>query len=115
MIRIHEYEFDCKCCGMNNADPVLIWRTRIARDLAGVPFHITSGCRCRLSNGYSGYSPTSSHILGLAVDIRCTTSGDRFRIKKSLYDAGFTRIGHGPDFIHADIDRAKPQMVEWDY
>ena len=116
MIRIHRYEFDCKCgCGKNNTTELLLFHIRIARDKSGVPYHINSGCRCELNNGYSGGSSTSSHLRGLAVDIRCLTIGDRFRIKEGLYYAGFRRIGHGPDFIHADIDRSKDQMVEWDY
>lgn len=57
-----------------------------ARELAGIPFIITSGFR---SGG------TSSHSKGLAVDLKCKTSRDRFLIVKSALDpeVAVNRIG----------------------
>lgn len=114
--KIKRDEYECKCgCGLNNVKQELIDRTLIARGDAGVPFIINSGCRCEDWNTEEGGSDTSSHLKGEAEDIRCTTSRNRFKIVKSLLDAGFTRIGIGKTFIHADIDRKKTPGVVWLY
>ena len=115
-LKIQRYEYECKCgCGLNNVSQALINRTRVARDIAGVPFVIRSGCRCARNNADAGGKDDSSHLIGEAEDIECVNSRHRFQIKYALYIAGFTRIGNGPDFIHADIDTSKDQDVEWNY
>ena len=86
-----------------------------ARDLAKTPFIITSGCRCESHNKRVGGSAKSSHLKGLAVDIKASTPREKFIIKRALYTIGFNRIGNGKDFIHIDIDKSKSENVEWEY
>lgn len=114
-----ESEFKCKCGRCENKiNPELIKKLDTAREIAGVPFVVTSGYRCReynndlLSRGYKA-SKNSSHTLGLAADI---AANDKTRdvIYQALKKAGFVRIGLGKTFIHADIDTDKPQ-TEWRY
>ena len=108
---IEEQDFACQCgCGLNNVSRALI---RMLAD-AGIS-KINSGCRCEKHNEHVGGSKTSSHLLGLAVDIPVTSSRARFKTIKALIDAGFTRIGIGASFIHADIDPDKSQEVAWKY
>lgn len=111
-------EFECPCgCGMGYDDMSLDLLEKIdnARRIAGVSFILNSAVRCPIHNKGVGGSPTSSHLTGDAVDIACPFSGQRFRIIQGLLKAGFTRIGIAEDFIHADIDKNKPQEVLWVY
>lgn len=86
-----------------------------AREIAGVPFVINSGYRTSQYNKEVGGVENSAHTLGLAVDLRCRNSTERFKIVKALMEAGFTRIGIGDTFVHCDLDKSKPQEVIWLY
>ena len=91
-----------------------------ARDLAGVPFKITSGYRVeadieRLRKAGYKVSSTSSHLKGVAADIACTNSSDRFNMLDALLSVGFSRIGIADTFIHVDIDKDKPPFAIWTY
>ena len=108
-------EFKCPCCGKTDMNKEFLEKIDKARELAGVPFVITSGYRCPKHNKEVGGKPDSAHTKGLAADIKCIRSRDRFKIIKALIDAGFTRFGIGKNFIHADIDSSKPQEVVWTY
>lgn len=109
-------EFACKCgCGVNGIQEKLIKKLNIARNIAGIPFEITSGYRCIKHNKKVGGVANSSHIDGSAVDIYCDNDSDRFKIILGLLIAGFTRIGIGKDFIHCDIDAKKSPDVIWKY
>ena len=108
-------EFECPCCGENNINPDLLVALDNARDIAEIPFVIESGFRCVEHNRAVGGKEDSSHLTGLAADIRATTSTDRYLILNALLFVGFTRIGIGKTFIHADIDRTKSQEVVWVY
>jgi len=85
-----------------------------ARSWAKTPFIINSGYRTPEHNGKIKGSPTSSHMKGLAVDIACDNSLDRFNIIDALLGEGFTRIGVANTFIHVDIDKSKPDAI-WLY
>ena len=85
-----------------------------ARELAGVPFKITSGYRSPQHNLDVGGRIGSSHIKGLAVDIACVNSHQRQKILTALIQVGFKRIGIGKSFIHSDLDPEKPNAI-WLY
>ena len=107
-------EFACKCgCGLNCIDFDLVKKLDFAREIAGVPFVITSACRCSSHNKEVGGLSNSSHLRGFAVDIAVTDSYHRFKILVALLGVGFNRLGVYSDFIHADIDLDKPQNVIW--
>ena len=105
----NEFEYPYKM------DHDLLRKLDIARALAGVPFVITSDYRTPEHNEQVGGAPDSAHLRGLAVDIRCSNSGERYIIYDGLRTAGFRRIGLGDGFIHADIDTSLPQEVTWLY
>ena len=92
----------------------------LAREKFDKPIKITSGFRTEAYNidlkarGYKA-SSKSSHLKGLAVDIHCNNSKDRFELVDILLDVGFNRIGIANTFIHADIDQDKPSHVIWTY
>lgn len=108
-------EFACNCgCG-GNVKQELISKLQTARDIAGVPFVITSGFRCEEYNERVKGTRGSAHTLGVAADISCEASGVRFPIIKALLASGFSRIGIAKNFIHADISTEHPQRVIWLY
>ena len=85
-----------------------------AREYARVPFVINSAYRSP-EHPESIKNPTSSHIKGLAVDIRTTDSRTRYRVLEALIKVGFNRIGIADTFIHVDDDKDKSSKVIWTY
>lgn len=86
-----------------------------ARNISGCSYNLTSACRNPEQNKKAGGKDTSSHLNGWAVDIAAGNSANRFKILKGLIKAGFTRIGIGKTFIHADKDPNKSPEVTWLY
>ena len=106
-------EFKCQCnCGMD-VKQELKDALEDAREIAGVPFVVTSGARCLSHNRKIGSKDTSSHVKGLAADIKYQDDLHLTRIVHALSRCGFTRIGVNEKlkFIHCDIDREKPDAV----
>lgn len=93
--------------------PELVALLDEARDLADVPFRITSGYRSPLANATAGGVSESSHTTGEAVDLAVASSGDRLRMLAALFKVGFTRVGVYDRHIHVDISRTLPQNVCW--
>ena len=108
-------EFDCPCCGANMMQQEFMDRLDKAREIAGIPFRITSGYRCPRHNAKVGGVPNSAHTKGLAADIQVLESNERWKILRALLALGFCRIGIGENFIHVDMDKSKPQRVIWTY
>jgi len=108
-------EFKCPCCGLSYVDDKLIKMLNKARKIAGIPFIINSGFRCGEHNKNIGGYPTSSHMTGLAADIKCKNSKDRLIMLKALIEAKFNRIGIGNTFIHVDCDNSKTSDRIWTY
>ena len=111
-----DYELECNCgCGLMNMQVRTMDRLERARVVAGIPFGINSGSRCPIHNKIEGGKDTSSHLEGYAVDIAITSSRARAEILIALLSVGFTRLGIGRNFIHADDDPNKPPKVVWLY
>jgi len=106
-------EFECKCCGSNDMRIELLMKLDQARELAGIPFVITSGYRCKQHNENIGGSPVSQHLTGKAVDILCKSDRDRWIILTALMEVGFKRIGIAKDFIHVDVKNSAGTI--WTY
>lgn len=102
-------------CSLQDMDQNLMRRLDNARQMAGIPFVISSAFRTVAYEKSKGRAGTSSHTKGLAIDIRCNMDRNRWKIVKALIDNGFTRIGIGKTYIHADIDTNKTQEVIWHY
>lgn len=96
---------------MKGVDQKVMQMLDNARTMADIPFYITSGKRSIEKNKEVGGEEDSSHLKGLAVDLACTNSNNRFRMVYGLFCAGFKRIGIASDHIHADIDTTKAQEV----
>ena len=85
------------------------------REKFGKPIVINSGYRTIEHNHKVGGKSNSSHLKGLAADIKCTNSTDRFKLIYILQETGFQRIGIADTFIHVDLDFDKSQQVMWTY
>jgi len=114
----NSWEFRCTC-GMckasdNKMDVDFIETLQEARNVADRPLKITSGFRCA-QHHLSLQRPTSSHTLGLAVDIATPDSSSRHNVVRALIRVGLSRIGIGKNFVHVDADLDKPTNVMWDY
>jgi hypothetical protein len=111
-------EFACKCgCGeILDKDILLLFMFKldVARGIAGIPFVINSGHRCKKHNKEVGGEPDSAHLV-IAADIEAETSSERFTIVDSLRKAGFSRIGLSQKFICVDDDKTKPKNLIWLY
>lgn len=81
----------------------------------GFELSVNSAYRSKDWEISKGRSGTSSHCAGLAVDLSCTSSAQRFKLISEAMIVGFCRIGIGRTFIHLDLDDSKPQNVIFHY
>lgn len=102
-------------CSLQDMKQTTISKLDTAREIAGIPFVLTSAYRSREWDQSKGRSGTGAHTLGKAVDIRCNTSRNRFLIVNALLKAGFKRIGVAKTFVHADDSETHDQSVMWLY
>jgi uncharacterized protein YcbK (DUF882 family) len=93
----------------------LLNKLDLIREEFGKPIRITSGYRTEAHNKKVGGTSRSSHLKGLAVDISCKNSLDRFKLIDLFMKYEITRIGVADTFIHIDIDKDKSQHVMWTY
>ena len=87
----------------------------MARDKFDKPIHINSGFRTPQHNESVGGKQNSSHLKGLAADVACIASRDRFELIDIFLDLGINRIGIADTFIHIDVDPDKSPNVIWTY
>lgn len=107
-LRFFNPEQDPEMVGL---DYKLMYKLDLARQMADIPFIITSGLRSIEKNKEVGGASDSSHLKGLGCDIACKNSQQAFCIIKGAFMAGIERIGLGKGHIHLDIDTEKPQKV----
>ena len=109
-------EFDCPSLSNSgkNIDINFIYKLEHAREIAGIPFKVTSGYRTKEHNDEVGGVPNSSHLIGVAADIAVGSGRERYIILNALIKAGFKRLGVAKTFIHCDTDESKPNSV-WTY
>ena len=98
-----------------NMDADFLAKLDKARELANIPFIINSAYRSPEQNVRVGGKPNSSHLRGLAVDIRANDSSTRYIVLNALISVGFNRIGIASSFIHVDDDKEKSNNVIWTY
>ena len=96
-------------------DPFFLQLLDKARTHAQIPFVISSGYRTKEHNKKVGGVDSSAHLKGLAADIVCNNSSDRFIILNALLHVGFHRIGIAETFIHCDVSTERPGFMVWTY
>jgi len=85
-------------------DPLFVAMLDNAREIAGVPFVITSGWRCEKHNAeLKGAARNSWHMRGCAADIAAASSDLRYSVVTSLLSVGFCYLGIGDTFVHVQL------------
>ena len=102
-------------CSLQDMKQTTISKLDTAREVAGIPFVLTSAYRSSEHDRSKGRSGTGAQTIGRAIDIRCNTSRNRFLVVNALLKAGFKRIGVGKTFVHADDSETHDQEVIWLY
>src|SRR6266446_2591602 len=102
--------------------PELMSKLDTAREVAGIPFFISSGLRSCAANTAAMGAEHSAHIRGLAVDLGlghlpegADRDGARFKMIQALLSAGFIRMGLYQNHLHIDVGQAPDyvQAVAW--
>jgi len=106
-------EFSCPCCGRADISKELVDRLDYCREIAGVPFRINSGFRCKQHNGRIHGKPRSSHLDGSGADISAPSGALKSTIVASLFAGGIKRVGIYKNFIHCDISKKLPYPMLW--
>lgn len=110
-------EFNCKCgCGLGIADMdiELLGILDAVRWKLGKPIIINSAVRCIEHNLKVGGVYGSSHLNGLAVDIRAIEYNYRYELLSIIMKhTGINRIGIYNTFMHIDVDYSKKERVIW--
>lgn len=102
-------------CSADALNPSVVDALIMAQKYAGFQFTITSAFRSQAYERSKGRKGTSSHCKGLAVDISTRDSHTRYKVLLSLAFAGFSRLGVGKTFIHADMDETKAHPIIFHY
>ena len=102
-------------CTIDQMDEGFLALMDRVRELAGIPLVVSCAYRSKSWELQHGRSGSSAHCKGKAMDIRCNTSQNRYRIVNAALKCGIRRIGIGQTFIHLDNDTSLPQNVIWDY
>lgn len=105
---MYKYFKDSEIKGL---EPNFVLKLDQARTVAGTPFILTSTVRTEEENKKAGGVENSLHMQGLAVDIRCKTSAERFKMIFGLLTAGFKDIGIYKGHIHVEIDKNSVEPV----
>ena len=98
-------------CSIEDMDQSFLLKLDDARAICSVPFVINSAYRTPEYEREHSRSGTSSHCKGLAVDLRCTSAGNRLKMLLALLAVGFMRIGLYDNFIHVDFDNSKKPCI----
>jgi len=103
-IYFSDKELACRCgCGLMPQNELIV-KLDTLRTLYGGPLVTTSVARCEAYNKKIGGAPQSPHPLGLAVDIACNDSLERYRLVERFFIAGFKRMEWGtPTWLHFDL------------
>jgi len=99
-----ENELCCRCgCGQCQMNYRLLYILEKIRKEYGKPMHITSGYRCRAHNIAVKGTVNSKHMDGMAVDVACDDSKNRYELVSLALILGIKGIGIDRSFIHMDI------------
>ena len=110
-----EFKACVPSCSISDMDAAFLGLLDRVREAAGIPLVLNCAYRSKAWELKQGRSGNSAHTRGLAVDIRCRTSANRYKIVLAALACGVSRIGVGKTYVHLDADRSLPQNVIWDY
>ena len=110
-----EFQRCSPSCSIKQMDADFLDLLDRVRERAGIPLVLNCAYRSKEWDQAKGRTGNSAHTRGKAVDIRCNTSQNRYRIVKAALECGVRRIGIAKTYVHLDNDTSLPQGVIWDY
>lgn len=112
--RLYQYFEKSEVIGLDHDFVLLLDK---AREIGGIPFVINSGFRTKAHNKVVGGVPNSSHLKGLAVDLRARDGEEIYKIVNACTQVGIKRIGinWNKKFVHVDVDYSKPNPTIYQY
>ena len=102
-------------CSIEQMDPAFLSKLDQVREVAGIPLVLNSAYRSQEWEAQHGRAGTSAHCQGRAVDIRCNSYANRYRIVRAALACGIRRIGIAKTYVHLDASPSHQQNVIWDY
>lgn len=102
-------------CSLQDMDQEFMTFLDALRAQAGIPLVLNCAYRSKAWDKAKGRSGNSAHTRGKAVDIRCNSNSNRYKIVKAALDLGCCRIGIGKTYVHIDRDESLTQCVIWHY
>ena len=96
----HEFKMGDKVV-YDKMNKVFLMKLDMLRDLAGIPFIITSSYRDEEYNAKVGGNSNSQHLKGRAVDIKVSNGFEKYQIVKGCIALGLS-FGIANTFIHVD-------------
>ena len=102
-------EFACRCgrfdCPHHSIEQRLIDSLQALRDLIVVPIYVKSGFRCAWWNKRVGGVRNSTHVRGIAADIRCgeLTPAELARFAEEVPAFANGGIGVYKSWVHVDV------------
>ena len=112
---VSEFRKCTPSCSIEQMDGAFLDLLDAIRERAGIPLVLNSAYRSAAYERAHGRAGTSAHCAGRAVDIRCRTSANRYKIVKAALECGVRRIGIAQTYIHIDNADDHAQDVIWDY
>lgn len=88
-------------CSLEDMSPAFMHKLDLARSIAGIPFVLNCAFRpyeWEISHGRNGLS---YHCAGRAVDVRCKSSENRYKVILACLKVGL-KVGIYKDFLHID-------------
>lgn len=110
-----EFEACSPSCCREDINDDSLRRLDSAREIAGVPFVLSSAYRSVSHELAKDRSGKGAHTKGRAFDILCRGNAQRWSIVFGALAAGFPRIGISSTFVHLDDDTSLPYPRIWLY
>ena len=96
-------KFKCPCCGKCPEIPLELQAKIYDLELLCGPLTLNSGFRCEEHNKKIGGKPNSTHLQGLAADLKSKMKVPIETLRQAAESIGFEGIGVYDNFIHVDI------------
>lgn len=96
-----EKELACPCCGKFHPHDGFLDELQGLRDDYGKPMIPNSCYRCEKHNAEIGGAKNSYHKKGLAIDIRCPSAQERWRLALKAMNRGWSVVVY-KNFLHLD-------------
>ena len=110
-----EEEFNCSETGENDMTGTFMRRLEQCRYIFDKPMVINSGYRSPKHSIEAAKDKPGEHSQGMAADVACDSSRDRYDLVRAAIHAGFHRLGIADTYVHLGLSYRKDKDVIWLY